>query len=285
MGKVANKAIVEGAVIPDGFDFTVFGFYSTDSFATTPSQFEMYDVDCTKQGEYYKNASESYYWPWFGEVGFYAVSPASLASTASWANGVVLADYTVVGAEDVDVMFAYNKGSNRATSLNMVFYHALSQVEVLVKTKQEYANATLAITGVTFKNIDVTANCSFKEDSPADTTANPSVIWMQNTDHTASEVYKAVEQTVAYNGGVAQPYGTGIVVIPQTMGATSVMSIDYTLTQNGNTVIGVADVPITTNWDARNKYIYTVIFALDKIQFDPSATGWVSVTTDAITLD
>lgn len=285
VGKMANKAIVEGAVFPDGFDFTVYGFYTTDSFATTPSQFEMYDVDCTKQGDYYKNDSQSYYWPWFGEVGFYAVSPASLTPTLNWDTGVMLTNYTVVDAEDVDVMIAYNKGSNQVAALNMVFFHALSQVEVLANTKEAYTNVSIAITDITFKNIDVVATCIYKELSPNNTIANPSIIWVGNADSKDSEVYSNEDQTVVYDNSVAQPYGTGIVVIPQEMDPASVISIGYTLTQNGNTINGRVDAPINTNWNAGYKYVYTIIFALDKISFDPSAMEWVTVTTNIISIE
>lgn len=288
IGKVANRAIVEGANVPDDFDFTVFGFYTTNSFAAT-SQFAMWNVKCSKQGSYFKHDTDSYYWPWTGEVGFYAVSPASVEPSVAWASGVTLVDYTVLGAESNDLMFAYNKGSNQAAALNMVFHHALAQVEVALNTDKAYDDVTLAVTGISFENIDTTASCVYKESSPADQTSNPSISWSGNTDYASTEVYSSTTQAVTYNevDGVATPvtYGDGVVVIPQTMDATSEIAIGYALTQNGKTIAGVVKRPITTTWVQGNKYIYTLTFSLNEILFNPSATDWVKVDSDSISIE
>lgn len=291
--KVANRAIVEGATVPEDFNFTVFGFYSANSFANT-QQFAMYDVDCTKQGEFFKHSTQSYYWPMSGEVGFYAVSPSIVEpAVIDWYSGITLTNHTVVGAEDVDVMFAYNKGSNQSAALGMVFYHALAQAEVLVNTDKEYQNVELKVTGITFKNIDITANCTYKESSPADQTPNPSIEWSGNTDSTGSEVYSVEEHTVVYNSTQAQPYGSGVVVIPQTMDTevvttptVSTISIGYSLAQYGGAAItGTIEKPITTAWERGSKYVYTLTFKLNEILFNPSATDWVTVNADAISIE
>lgn len=287
--KVANKAIVEGATVPDDFNFTVFGFFTEDDFATTPpQQFAMYNVDCTKQGTYFKNATQSYYWPLSGKVGFYAIAPADVEPSLAWSTGISLTDYTVTGHEDKDLMFAYNVGSKQAAALDMVFYHALAQVEVALNTDKEYSGATIDVNAVSFKNVDVTADCTYKELSPADQTANPSIAWTNNAAYDSTEEYSDTAQTVVY-GIDAAAYGSGIVVIPQkmctTLGAESMISISYTLTQNSNAISGTIDVPITTEWGVGNKYIYTVTFKLDEILFDPSVEDWVEVATESVTIE
>lgn len=285
VNKVPNKAIVEGATFSG--DFKVFGFFSEDDFTST-QQFGMYDVECTKVGDVYKNSTTSYYWPMSGKVGFYAVAPASIAPTAvSWADGLTLTDYNVNtdDAKVTDVMFAYNWGAKGSSALKMTFYHALSQVLVKVKTNADYANAVIKVKSVSFTNVDVEATCKYEESSTADQVANPSITWTGNTDYTATEVYYATESAAVTSS--AANYGAGILTIPQTMGANAKISIAYALTQNGKTVEGTVSPAITEAWVAGKRYIYTLNFKLDEITFDPDVvnTGWVDVNVDAITIE
>lgn len=284
VNKVANRAIIESTTVPNDFKFDVYGYFSEDSFANT-QEFAMHDVECTKNGDYYKNADTSYYWPLTGEVGFYAVAPSTVAPSVDWATGMTLTNYTVAGAEDIDLMFAYNKGSKQSAALNMVFYHALTLTKVQLVTDKEYADVTLAVTGIAFNKIDVTANCVYKELSPANTTAEPSITWSGNTDATATQQYASTSQDVVYNGGTAVEYGSGSLVIPQSMTGAATISINYSLTQNGKTINGSVSKPITTAWVAGNKCIYTLTFKLDEILFNPSANDWVEITADAITIE
>lgn len=284
VNKVPNKAIVEGATFSG--DFKVFGFFSEDDFTST-QQFGMYDVECTKVGDVYKNSTTSYYWPMSGKVGFYAVAPASIAPTVSWADGLTLTNYNVntAAAKVTDVMFAYNWGAKGSSALKMTFYHALSQVLVKVKTNADYANATLTVKSVSFTNVDVVATCNYEESSTANQEANPSITWTGNTDYDATEEYYATESAAVTDSAVA--YGAGILTIPQTMGANAKISIAYALTQNGKTVVGTVSKPITEAWVAGKRYIYTLNFKLDEITFDPDVvnTGWVDVNVDAITIE
>lgn len=284
VNKVPNKAIVEGATFSG--DFKVFGFFSEDDFANT-EQFGMYDVVCTKVGGVYKNSTTSYYWPMSGKVGFYAVAPASIAPTVSWADGLTLTNYNVNGAKDTDVMFAYNWGAKGSSALKMTFYHALSQVLVKVKTNENYANAVIKVKSVSFTNVDVEATCNYEESSTADQVANPSITWTGNTDYTATEEYYATESAAVTSS--AANYGAGILTIPQEMNANAKISIAYTLTQNGKTIEGTVSPSIATadDWVAGKRYIYTLNFKLDEITFDPEVvdTGWVDVNVDAITIE
>lgn len=282
VNKVPNKAIVEGATFSG--DFKVFGFFSEDDFTST-QQFGMYDVVCTKVGSVYKNSTTSYYWPMSGKVGFYAVAPASIAPTVSWADGLTLTNYNVNTAKDTDVMFAYNWGAKGSSALKMTFHHALSQVLVKVKTNESYANAEIKVKSVSFTNVDVEATCNYKELSTADQVANPSITWTGNTDYTATEEYYATLSAAVTSSAV--DYGAGVLTIPQTMGANAKISIAYALTQNGKTVEGTVSKPITEAWVAGKRYIYTLNFNLDEITFDPDVvnTGWVDVTVDAITIE
>lgn len=282
VNKVPNKAIVEGATFSG--DFKVFGFFSENDFTST-QQFGMYDVVCTKVGDVYKNSTTSYYWPMSGKVGFYAVAPASIAPTVSWADGLTLTNYNVNDAKDTDVMFAYNWGAKGSSALKMTFHHALSQVLVKVKTNESYANAEIKVKSVSFTNVDVEATCNYKELSTADQVANPSITWTGNTDYTATEEYYATLSAAVTSSAVA--YGAGVLTIPQTMGANAKISIAYALTQNGKTVEGTVSPAITEAWVAGKRYIYTLNFKLDEITFDPDVvnTGWVDVTVDAITIE
>ncbi len=289
VNKVPNKAIVEGTTFSG--NFKVFGFFSENDFTST-QQFGMYNVECTKVGEVYKNSTTSYYWPMSGKVGFYAVAPSTITPAVGWDTGLTLTDYNVDGAKDTDVMFAYNWGQKTlpsTPSVGMTFYHALSQVLVKVQTNENYANAVIKVKSVSFTNVDVEATCNYKELSTADQLANPSITWTGNTDYTATEEYYATLSEPVTVTSSAANYGAGILTIPQEMNANAKISIAYTLTQNGKTIEGTVSPSIATadDWVAGKRNIYTLDFKLEEITFDPEVvdTGWVDVTVAAITIE
>jgi len=285
VNKVPTRDIVSGTTFSG--DFKVFGFFSEDDFANT-EEFGMYDVVCTEVDGVYKNSTTSYYWPMSGKVGFYAVAPASIVpTTVSWADGLTLTNYNVNDAKVTDVMFAYNWGQKGSSALEMVFSHALSQVGATVATDKNYPGATLTITSIAFKNVDVEATFTQK--------ATPQ--WTNNTDAQTATMPLIAPATAPTLSTSRVNYGdTNVVAIPQALatgtGTNAKLSIAYTLTQNGKNISGVVEPTIiaTTNteantWESGKKYIYNITFFLEEITFNPSATDWVNVTTDAISIE
>lgn len=273
VNKVPNKAIIEGAAFGDDNKFQTWGFYSNDSF-TTNTPFGLYNKTIEKVDGTWKVKNETYYWPISGEVDFISLYPETLApSSVDYTNGITLTGYTVTG--DNEFLYAEKKGSKGSSPLAMVFNHALAQVEVQVLTAADYrANATFKINSITLKNVDVTA----------DFVQKPTASWTNNTNaQTDTEPYCADQLEVT---STIANYGTGVVVIPQTLATTTDketrLSINYTLTQNGADATGVVEPILTGSWEVGTKHIYKLTFKLDEITFNPSVTDWVGVETVTI---
>ena len=265
VNKVPTKAIVEDATFEDTDTFQVWGFYGSDAFA-------LYDKTISKVDTTWKVDGETYYWPLQGSVTFYGLYPATVEPTSVDAtNGIKLTGYTVTDKEEQDIMYAKNTGSKGSSPLAMVFNHALAQVEVTIKTNSNYAPAVFYVNSISLKNVNVTA----------DFTQNGTSLWTNNTDQNATEAYHT-EKVAAPTAAVA--YGTGVVVIPQTLKveSNSALSINYTLKQGSSEISGTVDPAITGEWKAGSKYIYELTFNLDEITFNPSYTTWVTVDTITI---
>ena len=85
---------------------------------------------------------------------------------------------------------------------------------------------------------------------------------------------KTVSVKQIENGKVSTQ--AGVITVPE--GATF-------YDDNGKTIEGVVKRPITTTWVQGNKYIYTLTFSLNEILFNPSATDWVKVDSDSISIE
>lgn len=288
VARTQTKALFEGATFTQGTDtFQTWGFYSNDSFATN-AEFALYNKTIEWVTNAWKVKDETYYWPLQGQVGFFGLYPHDLEPTSvSYENGIKIENHNVVSKPVVDVMYAYNVGQKGSSALDMVFSHALSQVGATVATDKDYPGATLTITSIAFKNVDVEATFTQK--------ATPQ--WTNNTDVQTATMPLSASATAL--SATPVNYGdTNVVAIPQTLatdtgtGNNAKLSIAYTLTQNGKDISGVVEPTIiaTTNteantWESGKKYIYNITFKLEEITFNPSATDWVTVTTDAISIE
>ena len=272
VNKVPTKAIVETATFADSDTFQVWGFYGTEAFALYNKTISKVDTNNDSTLDTWKVDGETYYWPLQGSVTFYGLYPATVEPTSVDAtNGIKLTNYTVTGKEEQDIMYAKNTGSKGSSPLAMVFNHALAQVEVTIKTNSNYAPAEFYVNSISLKNVNVTA----------DFTQNGTSLWTNNTDQNATEAYHT-EEVAAPTEAVA--YGTGVVVIPQTLKleSNSALSINYTLKQGSSEISGTVEPAISGEWKAGSKYIYELTFNLDEITFNPSYTNWVTVDTITI---
>lgn len=290
VARTQTKALFEGATFTKGTDtFQTWGFYSNDGFATN-AEFALSNktIEWVDASNAWKVNGETYYWPLQGQVGFFGLYPHDFAPTSvSYENGIKIEDHDVVAHPTVDVMYAYNVGQKGSSPLAMVFSHALSQVGATVATDKDYPGATLTITSIAFKNVDVEATFTQK--------ATPQ--WTNNTDAQTATMPLIAPGTAPTLSASPVNYGdTNVVAIPQTLatgsGTNAKLSIAYTLTQNGKDISGVVEPTIiaTTNteantWESGKKYIYNITFKLEEITFNPSATDWVTVTTDAISIE
>lgn len=318
----ANDAIISSATYATDNSFRLWGWQSQaadfSEFADDdPSNFMSnlkieYCGGPNSRADAWRNNDNYYYWPFTGKISFLAIHPYEIATaTTGWdaTNDVpqaAIADYTITPGtnETVDLMFA-NKADTRESVLAgdgkvaMVFKHALSQIEVKVKTDEDYSNdVAFDVESVQFNNIDLSGDVTY---------INNVIDWADNDTQTQNwiyyntvleditdsyQVYGAakvnIPQPANYNASILDPsdplYDAG-----DTVAAT--ITIGYSMEQtNSEKITGtvtIADpfLSVAANaWEPGKKYNYTINFRLNEILFNPSVTDWVDVNVSTITI-
>ena len=313
----ANGEIISGTTYGTDNTFQVWGWQSPaadfSEFSANAASNFMSNLTISWTGgrddraEAWRNADNYYYWPFTGKISFLAVHPSTVApSTTGWdatnlKPQATIADYTITPGtnETVDVMFATNEGSRRVDALPMVFKHALSQIEIKVKTDDDYsADVAFDVESVTFNNIDLSGDVAY---------ANDVISWSDNTTQTQNWVYYNTvleDITDSY-----QVYGAAKVNIPQPANfnasildpghakynaedaVAATITIGYSMEQTGSAkitgTVTIADpfLSVVDNaWEAGKKYNYTINFRLNEILFNPSVTDWVDVNVATINI-
>ena len=300
----ANDAIISGTTYATDNTFKVWGWQSPaadfSEFAEDAASNFMSNLTIkwtagrdNTRAEAWRNEANYYYWPFTGKISFLAIHPSTVApSTTGWdatndKPKATVADYTISAAnKTVDLMFATNEGSRRVDALPMVFNHALSQIEVQVKTDEDYsADVAFDVESVTFNNIDLSGDLAY---------ANNAFTWTDNAAQTESWSYYATvleDITDSY-----QVYGAANVMIPQAASVAddpattdaiegSYLTIGYSMEQTGSAKItGTVNISKPQAWEAGKKYVYTLNFRLNEILFNPSVTDWVTVNVDTINI-
>lgn len=193
--------------------------------------------------------------------------------------------------------YAYN-------GVNLRFHHALSSIVFKVKTAADYStNATIKLTNIDLKN--VYSKATFTENITEGATYYALPAWGSYDTKVNYDIYDdtgnpATNQVVAYNSGDAQNVtlaggSTAVILLPQdlTVSPAPTLHIDYTIEQNdGAPVAQSADIVLHNythgtgddlrKWVMGKRYIYTIVFGLDQIYFDPAVQAWTeyAVTGD-----
>lgn len=299
----ANDAIISGTTYDHDNTFQVWGWQSEGGafaeFADDDASNFMSNLTISWTGgrlsraEAWRNADNYYYWPFTGKISFLAIHPSTVApSTTGWdatndKPKATVADYTISAAnKTVDLMFATNEGSRQVDALPMVFNHALSQIEVQVKTDEDYsADVAFDVESVTFNNIDLSGDLAY---------ANNAFTWTDNAAQTESWSYYATVLEDITNS--YQVYGAANVMIPQAASVAddpattdaiegSYLTIGYSMEQTGSAKItGTVNISKPQVWEAGRKYVYTLNFRLNEILFNPSVTDWVTVNVETINI-
>lgn len=291
-----TKAIISGTTFTENLKFKVWGYYtqkgdfSDVASDAAPNFMKGVEISYIANEQKWRNETNHYYWPNQGKVGFYAFYPETTAPTFAWSTGATIADYTISpNTQEVDLMYAYNVGPEQA-ALPMVFNHALSQIEFRYQTNDTYADATVKINSITFKNVDLTAD--FNQNNSL---ANPTVGWSKNTDQTLDYSYYAQTSAAAVETAQSSPaatYGAPLLFIPQTATTADVVftvsmlntdDIEYNFNISLNPI--TASDATATEWQMGKKYIYTLNFKLDEINFAPSINDWVEVQVSTVDME
>ena len=308
-----NGKIVVDANYPKTCAFKVWGWQSA---AADFSEFDDNDesnfmsgltIEWTKGAtpetheEAWRNADHYYYWPFTGKISFLAIHPSSLTPTSiGWhatndKPQAAFADYTITPGtnETVDLMFATNADARRTSALPMVFKHALSQIEVQVKTDADYsADVAFDVESVTFHNVDLSGDVTY---------INDVIAWTDNTTQTQNWVY--YNEVMEDITNVYQVYGAAKVNIPQPANikagelestdenyvegdlTETTITIGYSMEQTGSEKItGTVTVSKPQIWEAGKRYVYTLNFRLNEILFDPEVANWVDADVATINI-
>ena len=323
----ANGAIISGTTYGDDNTFKIWGWQSPagdySEFSTGDASNFMTNLtiswtkgtDSTKELAW-RNADHYYYWPFTGAIGFLAIHPSDLSSstytalTPAWDADNTKAKASITGYtisadnKTVDLMFASNKGTRETIAtvgdgkVGMVFKHALSQIEVRVKTNDNYsADVQFDVDSVRFNNIDLSGDVLF---------ANDAISWSENTTQTAYwDYYTTVKEDIrnydlsTAEGKAAALYGAANLMIPQQESvhdqpATesiiegTYLTIGYSMQQlpkaSNAKISGTVNIAKPQEWLAGKKYIYTLNFRLNEILFNPSVVDWVDVNVETINI-
>ena len=223
--------------------------------------------------------AQTYYWPKTGKLTFEALSPsdvqyhcASIGHT--WAAGFSLDDFAVRGgiADQYDLMYSdrefnkvrslyspaadanpsdpYDETSGDAGSykgVDLIFRHALSSIVFKVKTKADYTNATITLTGLTINNAYSTGDFAEGGNDGAAGSWSVTPAWSNQTAAVDYSVFSG-SQVVTYNSGTAQAVSplvgsaSNIILLPQALEHTSAtdnvtVTVTYTVAQNGGSAL------------------------------------------------
>ena len=314
----ANDAIITGAVYDTLNTFRVWGWQSkyddlqnwSDLDTVVASNFmDSLKIEYTggrlNRAKAWRNADNYYYWPFTGKIGFLAIHPSNLNTPtdttltieASWdaSNKMAKAsieNYSVVGRDSTDLMFAFKAGQRRADALPITFKHALSQIQFRVRTNEDYWSVDsleFKVDSIFIHNIDLKGNVVYEKDT---------VAWSENEAQDTSSVYYKGTQIVNYHelDKDADLYGRGLVMIPQPANqidttvvpkdlVQTTLTVGYTMKQKKNAAIsGTVTVPAPQEWLAGKRYLYTLNFKLNEILFNPDVTKWVDVDVQTINI-
>lgn len=257
------------------------------------------------------DVNHPYYWPKNGKLTFYAYSPAEYTN---WKLNIVKegdTEYANTGsavnidAHNVDLLYselAKDKIANDNTNGNNVtpptpgtvgsteyngvelkFKHALSSIKFKVKTAATYNNASFKLNGIVLKSVkpEGTFKCNLTTES--------SVPAWELTEKAAKDYPVITSAGQDVTAEVAEVSGiegdNAMILLPQNLTGVKA-EVSYTMTT------GAGEFPFTTEidlgtlsytgqtaaeWIAGKRYIYTIIFTLDKIYFDPSVKDWDNV--------
>ncbi|MDE6282649.1 MAG: fimbrillin family protein [Muribaculaceae bacterium] len=260
-------------------DITVAGFLGDDLYFR-PTVF-------AKDGSFFVSSSD-YYWPGDdSEVSFYAYAPSTLAGVTIDKTTKTLADFSPATsiADQVDFITANatgKKSENESAGVPLTFDHRLAQIEVRGKTSNE--NYVFKVTGIRIGQPVSTGSFDFTTD--AWTLGTTKAIYESDIDEVtlsepaegepaaslmgdAGNAMLLPQQLTAWdpvNDDANANAGAYISVKLQITTADTGVQI-YPFPSDGN--CQWAAIPVSTNWEAGKKYIYTLDFSHGAGYVDP----------------
>lgn len=224
---------------------------------------------------------------------FFAVSSPTTALTFN-ADGTIDPTAVTFSGKDNDILVAnsVSRTPNPTYStdpVHFVFKHIGAMVDLKVKKAAALNNATVAITGVQLNNIADNGKVAVSGYS----TNVPTIAWTElaNTSSYTNRSGAEDVETLPTNVTTATDLIKKLIVIPQELGDTKVLSISYTITDGAGNVNSFENVPVKLNmfdktdndtntaefisaWAASTHYTYTLTISANAISFTAEITDW-----------
>lgn len=206
---------------------------------------------------------------------------------------------TYANTTQSDIMYAFNRGEvtksgsdlsfNGGTTVptgkvNMVFKHALSQIDFQVKaadeaTKNALSNISITLTGAKYTGELTLTNGANVTATSGDVT--PEIAW--DADEAENRAVPNVPTTLTYSAGTSADYrptapsNACLLIIPNATSAYTSFTINYTLNGEAYTY---TYTPASTATTAGYKYTFQINFRLHEITINPSVTPWTDSNTE-----
>ena len=197
-----------------------------------------------------------------------------------------------------DIMYAFNRGAviqtGNALSFNggttvgaskvdMVFKHALSQIDFQVKAADAATAGAITINSITLTGASYTGELTLTNDANVTLTTGAvttTVAW--TADASTDRAVPNVPNSLTYSAGDATDYKPAapsnacLMIIPNATGAFTSFTINYRF--NGNDY-DYTYTPTSTAAVAGYKYTFQINFRLHEITINPSVTPWTDSNT------
>ncbi len=254
----------------------------------------------------WKDQTTSYYWPKGGKLTFFAYSLNSNTlpnqdysdtffhclntKDAYGISGMLNLD-THPNSDFLVADIAPDKTTNESKynfmGVPTLFKHRLSRIKFAVKKKDDYANATITLNSITFKNLlNAMAYTQFHKsgDSFSEYMHIPEVTSRSTQEYTKTDF----EVTSTEFASIPDAKEVRYIYIPQDFknvtdeSKIATIEVKYTISHKVGEndfkevctkTLNVKD--IFDNWDMGKKYTFNLIFSLDEINWAPAVGDWV----------
>lgn len=238
----------------------------------------------------WKDQTTSYYWPKEGKLTFFAYSLNSKSLTNKFGTDTHFtclnheSQYGIHGSLNLDIHpntdflvadIASDKTANeevyKFNGVPTLFKHKLSRVKFAVKKKADYANTTITLNSITFKNLVYGMTYTQFMNDAAKGIINDYIF--PGTDRSNQEYTKTdfkVSSSTAFDP-VPDANEVRYIYIPQDFSANTAANIEVKYTVKfkdgiSETYIKTLNVKdIFTQWEVGKRYTFNLIFSLDEI--------------------
>ena len=268
------------------------------------------EISYDKDKNVWKNKDISYYWPKEGKLTFFAYSLNSKILTDKLGTDTHFyctkneSQYGICGALHLDKhpntdllvadMAADKNANETAYKFNGVptlFKHKLSRVKFAVKKKADYANTTITLNSITFKNL---VNYMFYNQYKINNDKSITHDYITydilgnipRSEQKYTETAFKVSSSTAFDP-VPDQNEVRYIYIPQDFKnatETATIEVTYTVTfkdgisETYTKTLNVKD--IFDSWEIGKRYTFNLIFSLDEIKWAPAVGDWENETKD-----